>query len=168
MNRSLRRAHLRRSLGMALLLPLGLGAALWSREAPPIDDSELSGLHASSPTSEAALEAAKLSRVEFSGLGVALLPWYQTTEPVGGIELVAERQLAAPDVLVYWSAVESPLAPGADLAPDAMLLGTFPGGGSRHFDLPAAGQGGGGQVLLYSLGHGEVLGALPLDPLPNP
>ena len=65
----------------------------------------------------------------------------------------------APDRLLYWSAEV-----GADaLPPGARLLGPV-GGPARRYTLP---EGETGSLFLYSLGHGELLAALPL-PLARP
>lgn len=76
----------------------------------------------------------------------------------GVLELAASAPLARPDVLVYWSAE----APAKAVPAGAYLLGPL-GDRPRRFPLPAEAAGVDGHLVLFSLGHGEILatGALP-------
>ncbi len=74
------------------------------------------------------------------------------------LELEPMEPLALPDVLVYWSPSRqaSPGLPG-----DAYLVGALAAGASFS-ELPPAAARGGGRVVLYSLGHKQVVAAAEL------
>jgi hypothetical protein len=72
------------------------------------------------------------------------------------VELEPATAIVAPEVLVYWS----PSAAMGDKMPaEAFLLGSLAGTRARAFALPAAALGRDGWLLLYSLGHQQVLDA---------
>ncbi|MEM7586764.1 MAG: hypothetical protein AAF560_25465 [Acidobacteriota bacterium] len=77
------------------------------------------------------------------------------------LELTPSQPLAKPEVLVYWTSEGETGGPG--LPADAFLLGALAGARPRTMTLPAAAQGRPGQLLLYSLGHQEIVdsGTLP-------
>ena len=77
------------------------------------------------------------------------------------LELLPERDLQSPDVLVY---IATGPATDDGLPPDAKLLGSL-GSQPRGFPLPRSVDLEGSRVVLYSLGHRSVLGAAPL-PIP--
>jgi hypothetical protein len=75
------------------------------------------------------------------------------------VELAPETAIAAPAVLVYWSPAA---ATEKELPAEAFLLGSLAGTRARAFDLPAAALGRDGWLVLYSLGHQQVLDAAAL------
>ena len=86
----------------------------------------------------------------------------------GGIlELKPLRPLQAPDVLVYWSPT---IDAGPSLPGDAHLIGRLGGPVVHRFRLPHAdasphASGAVGRLVLYSLGHQEVLAQATLPAL---
>lgn len=88
------------------------------------------------------------------------------------IEIVPSEPLAKPEVLAYWTPADSS---AETLSADAWLLGAVGGIRPQAFGVPEAVQGRGGRLVLYSLGHQEVLGSvalpaigsLPEDPAPE-
>jgi hypothetical protein len=73
------------------------------------------------------------------------------------LRLQSWKEPAAPVLLLYWS----PSEPTDDsLPPAARLLGSA-ASAPREFTLEAAAPRG--WLVLYSLGHSEVLGSLPVD-----
>ena len=76
-----------------------------------------------------------------------------------GLELEPIEPIARPKMLVYWSA--SP--PTAGRLPEAAtLLGGLAGRHARTFELPVAARGHAGTLVLYSLGHQEIVASAPL------
>lgn len=159
MNRSLRKAHLRRVGALIVLLPIGIGAALMSRP-------ESSSYAAPGPTDEhedqALFTEANLVRPEMNwtvGDGTVRVRVY--AEPSGStavLELEAAAPIVAPDILVYWSDGGSSETVGKGLPTGASLLGSFSGSGSSSFPLPDAARREDGLVTFFSLGHGETIG----------
>ena len=76
------------------------------------------------------------------------------------LELHPFEDLKAPDVLVYWSPQNS----GEELN-EAYLLGALAGRHKRSWPLPQAALQSEGKIVLYSLGHQQILAsaALPLS-----
>jgi hypothetical protein len=73
--------------------------------------------------------------------------------------------IAKPDLLVYWT--ERAPAPNEDQGArirDAALVGSLSGRSPRVLTLPqgSGSRAGGGYLLVYSLGHGELLADLAL------
>jgi hypothetical protein len=141
MNRSLRRAHRRITTGLAVLVPpLFLFALLarrdWSTtpafpQAIGVDRAladALDGLAVQTGTDGTAFRLARL------GPDV-VLAWHGS---------------GAPGVLAYWTATAGAIEALPD---DAVLLGPVDVE-PRRFCVPA----GEGQVVLYALGHGAVVG----------
>lgn len=147
--RSLRVRHRAIFVLLALLVPAGYAAALLGRRAPP-PASDWPALESpSAPDGEprtvlwSTLELlTELRRADDGALHVRAQSW---SEP------------AAPALALYWSA-RAPT--DGELPGDARFVGAL-GGATRDFvlrDTPA-----GGWLVLYSLGHGEVQGALELE-----
>jgi hypothetical protein len=73
------------------------------------------------------------------------------------LEIQPLSPLVFPDLLVYWT---SETATAFTTLPDsALLLGTVPASRAGHYRLPPASSQG-MTFILYSLGHGEVVGSL--------
>lgn len=80
------------------------------------------------------------------------------------LELKPLRPLVLPDVLLYWSHGAETVADR--LPQDAHLLGRIGGPIVHRFALPAvAARGPAGQLVLYSLGHQEVVASATLPAL---
>jgi len=143
------------------LLPAALAAALWSR--PPaalFNSSPPTALRPPVPHSTAVAE----STVDIAGVSLHLALYASGDATLLAIEPLTE--FAQPDVLAYWAPVA---VSGSSLPRQAFLLGSIAGRRAGVFKLPAAaGHQGGGQLVLFSLAHGEVLGsgALPRGPAP--
>jgi hypothetical protein len=84
------------------------------------------------------------------------------------IEIEPLQAFGKPDVLAYWSREDSDTSGG--LPGNAFLLGPVTLGTARTFPLPRAALGTSGHLLLYSLGHAEVIGRaqLPESEAQNP
>ncbi len=78
----------------------------------------------------------------------------------GELWLQSEETLSAPDLLLYWL----PEAPSDALPVDARLLGPWNGSGQDAFDLPSEALERSGHLLLFSLGHGELVTSTAFDP----
>lgn len=135
----LRRRHRTLWRVLAALLPAAYVAALAARPTWPEEPAE--------DRERRALAAADRVDWEEQGLLLARLGEELVVVPRGA-------RAGAPDRLLYWSAGTA--AGEADRLPeDARLLGPV-GGRARAFPLPADASG---SLHLYSLGHGEHLGA---------
>ena len=150
MIRPLRRRHLETVAGLAILVPALYLAAIQAR--PPATMSEPFDPELAPAGLDSDAEGA--STQEWSAL-----PIRSRLLAAGGdrwIEVAATDELPHPDVLVYWSAVE----PASD-APltDARLLGALAGDQRRSYLLPREAGAGVGHLILYCLGHGELLGS---------
>lgn len=145
MIRPLRRRHLWMVAGMAAVVaPLAL-AALASRPAAPLQPGLPVGLVA--PPAAAAGEGVELPTSP---------PLMLRPAAAGTLVAEAASPLEGADLLLYWAPVEA----GAALA-DAYLLGPVRGGERQLFALPEESTGRAGSVVLYSLGHGEVVATTP-------
>jgi hypothetical protein len=154
----IRRLRQRHRLGMVVLaatLPALYLIALGARPGAVLIES-LPGLTA---TAEPAPSAGRWEPVQ----GAAEMQVRLTsTANVHRIEIRADRPFAHPDLLVYWSA---PIAgPPAGLPPTARLLGPASDTRTVTFRLP---EQAGGEILLYSLAHEEIIGRAPIPPTPD-
>lgn len=147
MIRSLRARHRAIFVLLAVLVPAGYAAALLDRRAPP--PASVWPGEGLPGASEGARRTVMWSQVELlteiargddGALRVRALSW---SEP------------APPGLALYWSAVD----PAGDLPDGARFVGAL-GPAAREFTLRDV--AGGGWLVLYSLGHGETLGALAL------
>jgi hypothetical protein len=156
MIRPLRRRHRTMIAALAVLVPAGLAAALAVRPRPPMVPQL--------PGAGPAIDCVRLDRRDLWGeLPVRIR--VGSSRGGGGtlIEVRLAGPLRRPDVLLYWS-VALPAA-GEPLPADSRLLGAIEGGRSTRF-LPEEALGG-GALVLYSLGHGEVAGAARLPAVPE-
>ena len=76
--------------------------------------------------------------------------------------LSSSVSLELPDVLVYWSSAASPSIDG-ELPSDAVLLGSFRGGSTGSYLASSIGDTLTGTLILYSLGHSEIVDAQSLQ-----
>jgi hypothetical protein len=157
----LRRAHRTAFAALTIGLPLLLIAGLRSPLPQPTVDT-LPIQEASPGTFE------RLVSIERSWDGLRVLfsileDDSATTddEPLDQQSLYLEvRPLSAlvlPDVLVYWTSGSATAVP--TLPDSALLLGTVPASRAGYYRLPPDSRQG-MTFILYSLGHGEVVGSL--------
>ena len=161
MNRRLRARHVRMWGALAVLLPIGLAAAIYSRT--PIPTVGVSGdAMPDDPAAHATfdfLDTRIRARLGPAANGSAAI-----------VELTAEEDPALPDVLVYWTSTGAG-ATTSGLRGDELLLGSFFGRRTHRFTLPAdamsatADSVANGRLLFYSLAHGEVVAELNVDEL---
>ncbi len=76
--------------------------------------------------------------------------------PSRGLELELGQDLILPDVLFYWSRSADKENPSS-LASDAWLLGAIGGPDSSPLEVPDSLELGSGRLVLYSLGHAQVV-----------
>lgn len=81
------------------------------------------------------------------------------------VELEPREPVARPEILVYWTPAGSA---AGQLSPDAFLLGALADARARAFALPPAALGRAGRLVLYSLGHQEVVDAAELPAVGPP
>ncbi len=136
MIRPLRRRHRLWIALLSLTLPVGVGLGLAARPEAPRGESRSSGLDWTKAR-------------ELEGLDLSLL-----TDPSDASLWVRPSVDAQrPDVLVYLTSEP----PGLDSLPrDAHLVGSLAGVRPRRLEL---GDARGSTLVLYSLGHQEVLGS---------
>ena len=151
MNAALRRTHRTVWLGLALVVPGGLGLALSHHVQRPVMVALPVAL-----TGDRVPDSAPLLVQDDLWQGARIRTRLWSSPPV--VELDLLDPLRQPDPLVYWTATED----GGMLPPDAVLLGALPGSGAATFPLPRPG----GRLLVFSLAHGKVLAwaALPGAP----
>ena len=157
MIRSRRQAHRIVFVSLALILPAILVAGLaWRPELPPI--GELTEDLTVQSGFASAIDAGAVLVAE-GALEVAL----QSPTDGGAVMTIRPTSvILKPDLLVYWmpdSGGVSEVSPGAD----SVLVGSLAGRSPRRLTLPAGAARGEGQIVIYSLGHREVVGRFPLS-----
>ena len=159
MNRSLRKAHLRRVGALIVLLPIGIGAALMNRPDP---SSYTSSGSTDESGDRASLAEAKLVGPEINwkiGDGLVQLGVYaRLSASSAALKLEPVAPVVAPDILVYWSEGDESGTVGDALPTGARLLGSWSGSSSASFPLPDAARDDSGLVTFFSLAHGEAIG----------
>ncbi len=160
MIRPLRQRHRFLLAILSILLPLAFALALFARKAPSRVQETSAVLRGDTPALPRVLfekedlwpDSKIAARVCADALPPAQL----------ALELQPREDFKAPDVLVYWS----PRNSGADeeLLREAYLLGALAGKQKRRWLLPEAALQAEGALILYSLGHQQVLAttALPV------
>ena len=143
----LRRRHRWMTASLAAVLPVLSVAALAARPDEPLAERLPSSL-AAPAAGEVEADLGEL----LADPAVAVRA--RTDGAAWRLELDPARPIALPEVLVYWSA--SPSA-GGGLPEDAYLLGGLAGDRARSFALPADALGRAGALVLYSLGHQQVV-----------
>jgi hypothetical protein len=154
MNSDLRVRHRRTWFALAVLVPGVLLAGLAARGDVPVDAGATERGHLPGPTSEPV--ATGLADADPAIAGGR----WSDAEGRLWLDLEPTRDLAAPDVLVYWTV--RPDAGEEDLS-DAWLLGALRGRARVRMALPEGAAGGAGTLLLYSLGHRELVASAPLE-----
>ncbi len=143
----LRRRHRWLTTVLAVVVLALYVAALAGRPAPPIVETLPAELMTSG-TGEVVDELGELfthpitTRIRSEGA-----QWQ--------VELEPREPLARPEVLVYWAPDDEATSSG--LPSDAFLLGALAGTRERALTLPGPVLGRPGRLLLYSLGHQEIV-----------
>lgn len=138
----LRRRHRLVFGALTLGLPALLAAALLKRPPVPLDALAVDAAAPAPSTDQRGREL----RWDEAGLTVKVSS--------GSVALTTIAPTRVPDPLLYWSAEPAT----SSLPTDARLLGPLSSAERQTFALP----GPAGQLILYSLGHGEVLSQLAL------
>ena len=152
MIRRLRTRHRWTAIVLWLLLPAAYGVGLVVRPEDPVGQvsaavrPELGGLSYEDGWRFVQLE---------NGSELAMRSIESAQGFVTHVELQPETDLKRPDVLVYWSREAAIGAAG--LPGDAVLLGSLAGTERRRYPLPSGVAWGEGALVLYSLGHQELL-----------
>lgn len=143
-----------------LAVPAVLLLALRGRAGVPVYSSLPSQLSADQPP--LALEGSGLETVlELEELGVTVRATVSMGTPV--LEVSTTRPLAAPDVLIYWSAT----AATDSLPENAVLLGAY-SDRPRLYAVSERAATRPGFLVFYSLGHQKVVAGGPLPKLVEP
>lgn len=147
MIRSLRARHRAIFVLLAVLVPAGYAAALLGRRAPP----PASAWPGEGPTgaTTGARRTVMWSQLEL------LTEIARSDDGVLRVRALSWSEPAPPGLALYWSAGD----PAGELPDGARFLGAL-GPAAREFELRDVAEGG--WLVLYSLGHGESLGALAL------
>ena len=156
----LRRRHRLMTMALAIAVPVLYVVALAARPDEPVTP-QLPAALAPAPAGEVDNDFGELfsdppivvrSRTDGSRQRRAGVP------PKWWLELEPRAPLARPEVLVYWSK-----SPATDRLPeDAWLIGGLAGDRVRAFELPLEAMGLAGYLVLYSLGHQEVVASAEL------
>ena len=136
---------------LAIVLPIGLWAALGSRRAVPA---------AAVPSESAGLPETPPARDEIVTAGTTRLRlrvWPATKDGRRVLELTPEQDPELPDVLIYWTNSDAT----DELPPDCTLLGSLAGAQARRFTLAAEVRRG--RLVLYSLAHQEIVASLEFE-----
>jgi hypothetical protein len=158
MIQALRRRHRRIITGLAVVLPLAFSAGLVMRRPQPVMPAIPSPLLPSAPAfTKILLEKNDLWR----GLEIRTRVYVDHDPPRRVlVELQPQNEIVSPDLLVYWHEGES----SSENHPpeNSYLLGALAGKRPGRFVLPEAALLRDGQLILYSLGHQQILAATPL------
>jgi hypothetical protein len=150
MIRPLRTCHRNGFLALAVLLPAVLAVGLRGRRKPvlvPAQDSSAGFTVVSEETGHwrnYPISVRKISR--------------GTTQSGMWLQLLPQKEIVVPDVLVYWSADP----PAGALPANALLLGSFDA--SASYSVPSGGATG--YLILYSAAERNVLDATALGGQP--
>lgn len=147
----LRRLHRRSMPVLALVLPLGLWAALDARPALPVQPGVTTG-QGFDPEQANDSRPGRLVLADGSSLFVM--------QSAGRVELHCDGPAPALPALLVYGAISN--VEPAELPGGAHLLGGLGGPAPRHYELPEALVGDDTWLLVYSLGHQELVGACPL------
>ncbi len=150
MIRRLRRAHLAATIGLIAFVPALVFTAVSARSAETVvDPTPL-------PVGDPASLAITLVDTMHTINGVNILTTVTTDQERQRLvlELAPERALRLPDLLVYWST--------GTTVDTGDLLGSLRGAQHVAFALPSEAAEQDGQIIVYSLGHREVVSAFPL------
>ncbi len=141
-----RQFHRRAFFTLGLVLPVAFVAGMLARKPIPVSETIPAAL-AAKENFQAVLPEKKFSFRK--NLAAARLLRADNGPAIYAIEISSTKMFAAPDVLVYWTADNSP---GTNaLPPDAVLLGAL---AASPLLLPESKSGG--ALILYSLADSEV------------
>lgn len=146
---SLRKRHLWIWLGLGLLLPALLVVAVWSRRSIPRMSEWPGPLTATTVDGRHPLDE---SRDLWDGM-TADSRLIQDTSGRFFMEILAKEVPLKADMLVYWQQVR----PESQLAASAVLLGTLVNEEKRLYALPETFPSARGFLVVFSLGHGEIV-----------
>ncbi len=148
----LRRRHRIYSSTLLLLVPLLAGVALWKRPDVAVQEDLPTVLSDRADAQDAPL----LDRNDlFSGFDIRVRQWRFGSLAV--IRIEPTQPLGRPDVLAYWSPGSGSEEGSGGLPKDAFLLGPLAEGHAPTYPLPRAALAEAGQLILFSLAHGEML-----------
>lgn len=146
----LRRRHRIAAYGFWVLLPLGFYLATATEPIPRMAELPVE-LQKASP-SNAAVEWFRADATTRIEMGIV-----RDGPAAGSLALRPAQPLRRPDVLVYWLAAEP--SAGEGVPEGAILAGRLDGARPVSLVTPESDAGG---LLLFSLGHQERLGWIPL------
>ena len=158
MIRSLRKRHMATFSVLLVVLPLLYALALSVRSEPKsVDELPAFGDDA------AAFSVVLAERAHDSSAFKATTRIVADQSPAGQIrlEIALHANIEAPDMLLYWSA--SDVESGGQLPSNAYLLGSLQAASRQQVPLPSAAREKDGRLILYSLGHQEVVASVPLE-----
>jgi hypothetical protein len=156
----LRACHARVFAALAIVAPLGLWAALDARQSPARSDSAFPTPLSPGPEGDAWTE---LARASF-GDGAPFRALRRSLAGLDSIGLRVNAELRSPELLAYACASEPE---GGELPSAAWLLGpvgTSPEAPLANWPVPPALSGRRTWLVLFSLGHAEIVGVQALDP----
>ncbi len=150
---------------LAVILPLALVAAIGVKRRAPIVDRVPRVLNQPSLSTWTAIAGTEAELVDLH-IHLRMLTSDSLRSRLG-VELTLTEALREPDVAVYWTA-RTGAAPET-LPRDAVFLGTIGNAGAQRLELPSQAVATQGSLVLYSVAHGTVLGALTVsEPRPGP
>ncbi len=141
----LRRRHRLMTASLAVVVPVLYVVALTARPDEPV--AQLPAALASPPAGELDNDFGEL----FTDPQIVVRSRSDGT--TWWLELEPRRPIARPEVLAYWSRS----AATGRLPEDAYLIGSLTGDRTRAFELPREALGRAGTLVLYSLGHQEIV-----------
>lgn len=153
MIRSLRSAHRVVFLVAAVILPVLLVEGLRARRPLP--------LAAAVALPSAAPASPPLTWSTSAGSAIVTLVRAGTDSNALDVQLSPATAFRGPDLLLYWTSRSLPVD---DVARLDVLLGAVSGQPARRFRLPPDVRPGHGSLLLFSLAHNNVVGAMALPP----
>jgi hypothetical protein len=152
--RPLRARHRAIFAVLAMVVPAGYAAALLGRRAPPPPSAW--------PAAElpAAPAGAGAERIVMWSSHSLLTRLWRSSDATLAVRVEGWREPAPPALALYWS----PSAPSGTALPDgARFVGALGAAGGAPRELALRQAPAGGWLVLFSLGHGEVQGALALE-----
>ena len=159
MIRSHRRRHFWIFAILAVILPLVLVAAIGVKRRAPIVDRLPPALNQPSLSTWNPIAGTETELVDLH-IHLRILVSDSLRSRLG-VELTLTEAFSEPDVAVYWTA-RTGAAPET-LPRDAVLVGSIGKIGAQRLELPPQAVATQGSLVLYSVAHGRVLGALTIS-----
>jgi len=144
---------------LAVILPLALVAAIGVERRAPIVDRLPRVLNQPSLSTWNAIAGTETEVVDLH-IHLRMLVSDSLRSRLG-VELTLTEAFSEPDVAVYWTA-RTGAAPET-LPRDAVLVGTIGKIGAQRLELPPQAVATQGSLVLYSVAHGTVRGALSIS-----